>query len=117
MPNRIERMTLVHRRVSPLEADLWIVVQVAHVEVGTTVCGRLTGPTCPGMETIQIAYPIRMIKRPVGEPENAVVGRVIIPEPNLWTQAIPFSYEGIVELWQDGVPIDSSEFKTSFQLR
>ena len=115
MSNRIKRTTIVQRRASPLEAELWIVVEVDFVNAGTELRGRLVGPKCAGVETIQVAYPIRMIPRPADQPENAVVGRVVIPEPNLWTREILFFYEGVVELWQDEVKCDESALTVSLK--
>jgi hypothetical protein len=115
MSNRIQRASILQRRVSPMEAELWVEVEVASVTAGTELHGRLIGPMCPGVETIQVAYPIRMIPRALGQSENAVVGRVIIPEPNLWTREIPFFYEGVVELWQDEVKCDESALTVSLK--
>jgi hypothetical protein len=115
MSNRIQRTTILHRRVSPMEAELWVVVEVDCVNAGTGLRGRLVGPKCLGTETIQVAYPIRMIPHPAGQPENAVVGRVVIPEPNLWTRETPFYYEGTVELWQDEVKCEESTLMISLK--
>jgi hypothetical protein len=115
MANRIQRTTILHRRVSPMEVELWVVVEADSTNTGTELRGRLVGPKCPGVETIQVAYPIRMMPRPAGQPENAVVGRVIIPEPNLWTRETPFFYEGTVALWQDEVRCDESALTVSLK--
>jgi len=115
MSNRIQRMTIVQRRASPMEAELWIVVEMDYVKAGTELRGRLVGPKCPGVETIQVAYPIRMIPHPPGQPENAVVGRVIIPEPNLWTHETPFVYEGTLELWREELKCDESTLTVSLK--
>ena len=46
------------------------------------------GPRCPGVSTIEIAYAVKAITT---ESTNALMARVIIPEPNLWTEKKPFS--------------------------
>ena|SRR5947209_622209 len=117
MSNRIESVELVQRRVSPLEAELWVVVTAAHVNAGTELRGRLTGPVCPGVQTVQVAYPLRPIPRPPGHPENALVGRVVVPEPNLWSPETPFTYQVFVELWQDGAKCGQSQLGTGFRSR
>ena len=60
--------------------------------------GRLMGPRCLGTSTIEIAYPVRPL--PSAEP-TIRTARVIIPEPNLWTEKKPLTYWGPVEVWQD----------------
>jgi hypothetical protein len=115
MSNRIHRTTILHRRVSPMEAEWWVVVEVDYVNARTELRGRLVGPKYSGTETIQVAYPIRMIPQPAGHPENAVVGRIVIPEPNLWTRETPFYYAGTVELWQDEMKCDESTLMISLK--
>jgi hypothetical protein len=60
------------------------------------VRGRLMGPRCPSISTVEVAY--RLI------PMDGVPGtyQVLIPEPNLWSPERPFRYEGPVEFWQGG---------------
>jgi hypothetical protein len=61
--------------------------------------GRLMGPRCPGFSTIEIAYPVKPL--PCASP-TLRMGRVIIPEPNLWTETKPLTYWGPIELWNQG---------------
>jgi hypothetical protein len=60
------------------------------------VRGRLTGPRCPGVTTVEVAYRLRL--------QDAASGiyQVLIPEPNFWAPEHPFRYEGPVEFWKNG---------------
>jgi hypothetical protein len=40
---------------------------------------------------------------------------VLIPEPNVWTEATPFVYEGTLELWQDGERQDQAPISVAFK--
>ena len=59
-----------------------------------TVSGRLMGPRCPGVSTVEVAYRLRHLDG--GEYQ------VMIPEPNLWAPEHPFRYEGPLEFRRDG---------------
>jgi hypothetical protein len=63
---------------------------------GVEVRGRLMGPRCPGVSTVEVAYRLRPLPREAG------IYQVLIPEPNMWSPAQPFRYEGPVDFWQDG---------------
>ena len=63
MSNRILRTTLQQKRLSIAEAELWIHVEVEQITAGIELRGRFTGPKCPGIETVQIAYPLRPLPR------------------------------------------------------
>lgn len=70
------------------------------VALSWRLSGQVTGPRCPGSETIEIAFPIRSIdadKRFA----HRVLGRIVIPEPNLWEAETPFVYGGMLEI-RDG---------------
>jgi hypothetical protein len=108
MSNRIERVIVNPKRVSPVEAEIWVAVIADNADAGTDLRGRLVGPKCHGVETVQVAFPLRLIGRPPAVQPNTVIGRVIIPEPNMWKPETPFVYEGIVELWQDEERVDSA---------
>lgn len=70
--------------------------------------GDLVGPRCPGRSTIEIAYPIRF-----GEvKDGAVSGRVVVPEPCLWSDAVPFEYVAKVEVGEE-----KDRAETAVQLR
>jgi hypothetical protein len=80
------------RRLDAILADL--LIEFVGMPAGAEVRGRLMGPRCPGVSTVEIAYQLRRV-----EP---VVYQVLIPEPSLWTPDRPYVYEGPVEWWQDG---------------
>lgn len=100
MFNRIRKLEIHDRIQSPTEAELWVFLEAEHVNERTEVRGRLTGPTCPYADTVEVAYPLRRFpKTPTGLP--ALARRVVIPEPSYWDPVSPFLYQGTVELWQD----------------
>jgi hypothetical protein len=102
MSNRFRSTTVAIRRLSAAEAEVWVTAELDAVTPATELRGRLTGPRCPGVTTVEVAYPLRPVPRAEGEPASALTVRAVIPEPNLWTEATPFVYEGRLELWQDG---------------
>jgi glycosyl hydrolase family 2 len=106
MTNRITRVEVLQQRLSTLEAELMVRVEAATMTPGMELRGRLVGPKCPGIESVQVAYPLR----PLPAAGSVLVARVTIPEPNLWTEEQPFVYEGVVEVWHGGVKCDSASF-------
>jgi beta-galactosidase/beta-glucuronidase len=112
---KIEELTVQQKRLSPAEAELWVHVRVAAIGPTTQIRGSLTGPLCQSVQTIQIAYPVRCIKPP-GHSDNEIIGRVLIPEPNLWSAETPFVYEGNVELWDEGKLVDLKPIRAAFKL-
>ena len=88
-------------RLSVELAELLIRAEFATApDANTELRGRLMGPRCPGTSTIEIAYPLRPL--PITS-ANLRTARVIIPEPNLWTEKKPLTYWGPVEIWLDHV--------------
>ncbi|HKI36311.1 MAG TPA: hypothetical protein VKA46_30925 [Gemmataceae bacterium] len=109
MSNRLRQVTAQVRRLSAAEAEVWLLVEVEGVTPATEVRGRLVGPHCPGVSTIEVAYPLRPFPRhPEGVPPLS--RRVVIPEPSLWEPEQPYLYRAIVELWEDGQQCDRAEF-------
>ncbi len=98
---KILQLTIEQKRLSTAEAELWVVVHIEKRDATAELRGSLVGPRCAKAETVQIAYPLKSIQRPEFGPD-ALVGRIIIPEPNCWTPEMPFVYEGSVELWHAG---------------
>src|ERR1019366_1992920 len=82
-------------RLDPILADLRL--EFADLPPDVEVVGRLMGPRCPGVTTVEIAYPLRVLQGPVY--------RVLIPEPVYWTADRPFIYEGPAEFRRDGYPV------------
>ncbi len=109
MAGAIGSVQIQQHRLSPMEADLRIIV--------AELRGRVHGPKCPGTETIQLAYPLRPVATSEGAADQFLAARVVIPEPNLWTQETPFVYEAVVELWRNGRQIDSMTHTFGLSLR
>ncbi len=76
-------------------ADVRIVFDNLPADV--EVRGRIMGPRCPGVSTVEVAYWLRPLS---GEAPGTY--QVLIPEPNMWSEQQPFRYEGPVEFWRDG---------------
>ena len=86
--------TRIHS-LDPTCADVRI--EFDGLPTGVEVRGRLMGPRCPGVSTVEVAYHLRRLG-----PESPATYQVLIPEPNLWAPEHPFRYEGPVEFWQNG---------------
>ncbi|MBY0522520.1 MAG: hypothetical protein K2R98_03945 [Gemmataceae bacterium] len=116
MNNKIRTTTLEIRRLSAAEAEVWVHVELETVTATTELRGKLHGPRCPGVTTVEIAYPFRTIARLTEGSSTLTIGSVI-PEPNLWTDKTPFVYEGAVELWEAGRCCDRAPLSVGFKLR
>jgi hypothetical protein len=101
---RIRRVTVEPVRVSSAEAVLLVRVELDSPAEGVELRGTLVGPRCEGVSAVEVAYPLRP------EPGEGLVLRVVVPEPNLWSAATPFRYEGRVEAWAGGARADSRVF-------
>ena len=97
MTNRIQRVSLRDRTLTPAEADVRVAVVPERSDAGTEVRGRFVGPWCLFAETIEVAYPLR---------RSGDEYRVVIPEGSFWDPASPHLYLVHVELWQDGTKCD-----------
>ncbi len=106
MSNRICQTRVEVRRLSLAEAEVWVSAELEAVTPATELRGRLVGPRCPGTTTIEVPYPFRAPPHPPADSPRTLVVRVVIPEPNLWTEETPYFYEGPLELWQDGQRCD-----------
>ncbi len=67
------------------------------------VRGRVVGPQCPGITTVEIAYPLVRVEAG----ENTIMLKGVIPEPNLWTREAPFVYAVSVEVLVEGRQTDT----------
>jgi hypothetical protein len=105
MSNRILHAELQTHRADAGEAEVWVSITAEHHTPTTELHGRLVGPKCPGVTTVEVAYPLRPFPRPPSG-LTGLAGRVVIPEPNLWQEGHPFVYDGVIELWQDGERCD-----------
>lgn len=101
-------------RVSPLAAELLARVELAPPAAGTELRGRLVGPKCEGVSTVEVAYPLRAVP---GSSDTAPVLQGVIPEPNLWSPTAPFRYEGRVEAWRGGMQVDARAFTVELRPR
>lgn len=106
MTNRINKTAFHITRLSAAEAEVVITATVEYRSQTTNLRGKLVGPRCPGASTIEVAYPLRAMLAATTKQSTELLLCAVIPEPNLWTDTMPFSYEATVELWQDGVSCD-----------
>src|SRR5207248_274396 len=111
MSNRIVNVELVQKRATPAVAELWVVLTPERLTPTTEVRGKLVGPHCPGVTTVEVAYPLQ----PAPQTPGTVTRRAVVPQANLWTPATPFEYEVTVELWQDGERSDQRSVTTRFK--
>lgn len=107
MTNRIRRTTVEVRRLLPMEAEVYVTAELDAVTPAVELRGRLMGPKCPGVTTVEVAYPFRPLRGVSGlsaleSSPPTLAMRAIIPEPNLWTEQTPYFYDGPLELWEDG---------------
>jgi hypothetical protein len=104
--NRIRSVTWLDRSSAANGAEVWVTVTPEHLTATTDVRGRLLGPRCPYAQTVEVAYPLRPLRRP-DEAPTPLTRRVVIPEASLWEPECPFVYEGVLELWQEERCVDS----------
>jgi hypothetical protein len=78
---------------------------------GVELRGTLVGPRCEGVSAVEVAYPLRP------EPGEGLALRAAVPEPNLWSAAAPFRYDGRVEVWAGGARADSRAFAVELRSR
>jgi hypothetical protein len=112
---KITQLTVEQKRLSTAEAELWVFVHVERSDDATEIRGCLVGPKCVSAETVQINYPLKRI-RSDDHATNVLLGRILIPEPNLWTPETPFVYEGNVELWHEGKVADLKPIRAAFRM-
>lgn len=102
MANRILEVEVRTHRLLPQEAELWVIVRTESRGPTTELRGRFVGPKSTRHSTIEVAYAIRPFPRQPAELTD-LAGRVLIPEPSLWEPELPFVYDGVIELWENGV--------------
>jgi hypothetical protein len=89
-----------HVRVHRLDAALAdLRLEFPALPADAEVRGRLIGPRCPGVSTIEIAHHLR--------PLGGGVWQALIPEPALWTPDRPYVYEGPADVYHRGVKTTS----------
>ena len=104
--NRILDVRLEDHSLDPVSAEVWVTVTPERLTPTTEVRGRLVGPSCPYVSTVEVAYPLLPLRRPESGFPGSLRVRVVIPEPSFWDTQSPFLYAGPVELWQDGQRCD-----------
>jgi hypothetical protein len=111
---RIRVITVEPVRVSPAEAVLLVHVELDAPLPGAEVRGKLVGPRCPGVSTVEIAYPLRPLP---ATSDTALSLRAVVPEPNLWTAATPYRYDGRAEVWAGGARVAAEAFAVELRPR
>ncbi|MBI1915245.1 MAG: hypothetical protein HYS12_10980 [Planctomycetes bacterium] len=111
MDNRILDVQLEDHSLDPVSAEVRILVRAEQLTPTTEVRGRLVGPSCPFASTVEVAYPLRPLRRSELSVPGTVALRVVIPEASLWDTQSPHLYVGPVELWQDGRRCDRVELR------
>jgi hypothetical protein len=100
---KVETLTT---RYDPAETEITLTVQVDVLETaGLELKGRLAGPCTTLAETIEVPYPLKA----TATEDGLLRGRVVIPDPCMWTPETPFLYRGTVELWQQGQRLETAE--------
>jgi beta-galactosidase/beta-glucuronidase len=115
MLNRIHITRVDIRRLSVAEAEVCLTVEVERLTPETELRGKITGPRCPGVSTVEVAYALRPLSGSTAASDKALRAQVVIPEPNLWTEKTPFIYEARLELWQDGEPADRANLQVGLK--
>jgi hypothetical protein len=100
---KIASLTTEIKRATTAVAQFLVRVVLDGPVSGCEIKGRLLGPRCPGITTIEIAYPLVPIE--YSETTKTFIG--VIPEPNLWTPEARFVYELAVEVWVEGKRTDT----------
>jgi beta-galactosidase/beta-glucuronidase len=111
MSNRLRNVTAQIRKLSPVEAEIWLTIEAEAVTPTTEVRGRVLGPHCPGISTIEVSYSLKPLPN-----DPSLARRVAIPDPNLWSPDKPFMYTAIVELWQDNRKCDERELEIGLRM-
>ncbi len=110
---KIEQLNVEQIRLSSAEAEMRVTVVVSGKENDTELRGVLHGPFSSRAQTIQIAYPLKpMIEMSSGK---VLVGTFLITDPNYWTPETPLTYEGSIEIWHGGKPVDHTLLQMTFK--
>lgn len=93
---KVETLTT---RYDPAETEVTVTVVLDDPDTdGLELKGRLAGPCTPLAETIEVPHHLRMTTAEDG----LLRGRVLLPDPCMWTPETPFLYRGPVEVWRHG---------------
>ena len=88
---------------TPAGAEFSVRVELDGPGSGCEISGRAVGPNCPGISTVEVAYPMTV----AGASDTTVSLRCAIPEPNLWRPDVRFTYAVSVSLKVNGELVDS----------
>jgi hypothetical protein len=100
---KIVSLSIEPGRASQASADFVIRVNLDGPAAGCVVSGRVVGPRCEGVSTVEVPYPLQVI----GVSDTAVSLKCVIPEPSLWTPEAQFTYGWSIEVEVDGEQTDS----------
>jgi hypothetical protein len=92
---RITSLTVKMVRADTTVAQFLVRLTLDGPVANCTLRGTVVGPRCPGITTVEIAYPLVLVETK----ETTATLKGVIPEPNLWTQEAPFVYELTVHVW------------------
>ncbi len=92
-------------RATPAIAEFLVRVHLDDPRRECEVTGRVVGPHCPGISTVEVAYPMTVLNRSV----SSASLRCVIPEPNLWKPDAPFAYAVSVEVRVNGEVTDTRD--------
>ncbi|MBI3410169.1 MAG: hypothetical protein HY040_17640 [Planctomycetes bacterium] len=92
------------RHLDPVRAELVFSFDPEHLVANLEIRGRVIGPRCPGVSTVEVAYPARPAD------ENVGAFHVTVPEPSMWEPECPFLYEAIFEFWRWGSCVGKTAF-------
>jgi hypothetical protein len=95
---RIAALSIELKCADSALAEFLVRVEFDSPVAGYEVRGRVVGPRCLGITTVEIAYPLVLLESSV----TAAALRGVIPEPNLWSPDKPFLYEVTAEAWAGG---------------
>jgi hypothetical protein len=113
--NKLREVTAEVRRLSAAEAEVGLRIEAEEITPTTEVRGRLVGPRCPGMTTVEVAYPLQPFPR-LPDELPLLSRRAVVPDPSLWEPDRPFTYHATIELWQDGARCDVMEFEFALRM-
>jgi hypothetical protein len=105
LSNPTPAYTVHVQRLDPALADLRI--EFANLPADVEVGGRLMGPRCAGVSTIEVAYPLRRLAPGAYQ--------VLIPEPSFWTVDRPYVYEGPASFYREGVKVGTLHLSISLK--
>ena len=95
-------------RVHRLDPTLAIMhVEFADLPYDVEVTGRVMGPRCKDVSTVEIAYLLRRLKDSVYQ--------ILIPDPSYWSAQRPFVYEGPLQFRRGGQVV--GEINVSFGVK